>query len=199
MKHTEIEAIFTAKVAEYIQQGYILNLTTMSGSQGEIGSVDLRKGGEVLRILLESKREYDRETHLEREMVVLTVGRWNEFVPDDAPFESMGATIWNNRLETIEQRRFYQINRRRDFYTEDIEAYDEMLRKQYDRCVARGGYIRLEDRQLPDYARKIAKRYIKRVTGKDRVSGKNIKVYKSEIRGRVAYNINYFGQTYCIH
>ena len=199
MKHTEIEAIFTAKVTEYIQKGYVINLTTMNGSQGEIGSVDLRKGDEVLRILLESTRAYDREARLDREMVVLTVGRWNEFIPDDRPFESMGATIWNNRLEVIEQRKFYQIRRWSDFYTEDREAYDAMLRKQYDRCEARGGYVRREDRQLPDYARKIAKKYIKRVTGKDRVSGKNIMVFKSEAKGRLSYEVSYFGQTYRIH
>ena len=199
MKHTDIEAIFTAKVTEYIQKGYVINLTTMNGSQGEIGSVDLRKGDEVLRILLESKREYDREARLDRQMVVLTVGRWNEAIPDDRPFETMGATIWNNRLEAVEQRTFYQIDRRSDFYTEDKEAYDAMLRKQYDRCEARGGYIRRDDRQLPDWAKKIAKRYIKRVTGKDRVSGKNIKVFKSEAKGRLVYNVNYFGQSYRIH
>ena len=199
MKHTEIEAIFTAKVTEYIQKGYIFNLTTMSGSQGEIGSVDLRKGDEVLRILLESKREYDHEARLDREMVVLTVGRWNEFVSDDRPFESMGTNIWNNRLEVIEQRTFYQINRRKDFYTEDQEAFDAMLRKQYSRYDARGGYVRRDERQLPDWAKKIAKRYIKRTTGKDRVSGKNIKVFKSEAKGRLVYDVEYFGQTYRIH
>ena len=199
MKHTEIEAIFTAKVTEYIQKGYIFNLTTMSGSQGEIGSVDLRNENEVIRILLENKREYDREARLEREMVVLTVGRWNGTIEDGRPFDSMGATIWNSRLEVVEQRMFYQINRRSDFYTEDKEAYDAMLRKQNDRCEARGGYIRRDDRQLPDWAKKIAKRYIKRVTGKDRVSGKNIKVFKSEAKGRLVYNVNYFGQSYRIH
>lgn len=199
MKHTEIEAIFTAKVTEYIQKGYTFNLTTMSGSQGEIGSVDLRKGDEVLRILLENKRKYDHEARLDREMVVLTVGRWNEAIPDDRPFDSMGATIWNSRLEVIEQRSFYQISRRKDFYIEDKEAYDAMLRKQYNRCVARGGYVMRDDRQLPDWSKKIAKRFIKRTTGKDRISGKNIKVFKSEAKGRLVYNINYFGQSYVIH
>ena len=36
-----ISAIATAKVAEYIADGYILNTGTMSGSQGDILKVDL--------------------------------------------------------------------------------------------------------------------------------------------------------------
>ena len=43
---------------------------------------------------------------------------------------------------------------------------DEMVRKQYKRCIARGGYVSRDERQLPDWAKKIAKRYIKRTTGK---------------------------------
>lgn len=199
MKHTEIEAIFTAKVTEYIANGYTINLSTMSGSEGEIGKVDLRKGEEVIRILLEDKREYDREARLERNMVVLTVGRNTQQIIKNRPFDTMGTCIWNNRLEVIEQMNFYQINNRRDFFTDDREAYDAMLRKQYDRCEARGGYVRKVDRQLPDYARKIAKKYIKRTTHKDRVSGKNIKVFKPEAKGRLVYDVEYFGQTYRIH
>lgn len=43
MKHTEIEAIMTAKVNEFITKGYTINATTMSGSQGEIAKIDFRK------------------------------------------------------------------------------------------------------------------------------------------------------------
>ena len=200
MKHTDIEAIFTAKVNEYIQKGYTFNTTTMAGSQGEIAKVDLRKGDEVIRVLLQNNREYDRDVHLAREMVILTVGRSIEnVIRDDRPFDTMGSTFWNNRMEIIEQRRFYQISNRSNYFIEDVEAYDAMLRKQNKRCLARGGYVPRAERQLPDYANKIAKKYIKRTTGKDRVSGKNIKVFKEEAKGRLVYEVEYFGQTYRIH
>ena len=200
MKHTEIEAIFTAKVTEYITKGYTFNLTTMAGSQGEIGKVDLRKGNEVIRVILQNKNDYDREARVEREMVVLTVGRSTEdVIRDNRPFDTMGPTFWNNKMEVIEQRIFYQISKRANYFVEDVEAYDEMVRKQYKRCIARGGYVSRDERQLPDWAKKIAKRYIKRTTGKDRVSGKNIKVFKSEAKGRLVYDVEYFGQTYRIH
>lgn len=200
MKHTEIEAIFTAKVAEYIQQGYTFSTTTMAGSQGEIAKVDLRKGDEVIRVLLENKHEYDRGTHMQRDMVVLTIGRSIEnVIRDDRPFDTMGPTFWNKNMDIIEQRQFYQISNRDNYFIDDVEAYDEMLRKQNKRCLARGGYVPRAERQLPDYASKIAKRYIKRITGKDRVSGKNIKVFKGEAKGRLVYEVEYFGQTYRIH
>ena len=36
MKYADINAIFTAKVAEYIGNGYVINSASMSGHQGEI-------------------------------------------------------------------------------------------------------------------------------------------------------------------
>ena len=45
-----ISAIATAKVAEYIADGYILNTGTMSGSQGDILKVDLVKGDKTVRV-----------------------------------------------------------------------------------------------------------------------------------------------------
>ena len=44
MFEKDIENAFTAKVAKYLADGYIFNLATMNGSQGEYGKVDLCKG-----------------------------------------------------------------------------------------------------------------------------------------------------------
>ena len=71
MKHTEIEAIFTAKVAEFITNGYTINATTMAGSQGEIAKIDFRKGNEIIRVMLATDTEWtDNGT---RDMVKFTV------------------------------------------------------------------------------------------------------------------------------
>lgn len=53
MKRTELDVIFTNKVNEYLARGYVFNTNTMSGSQGEIAHVDLRKGDEILRIVMD--------------------------------------------------------------------------------------------------------------------------------------------------
>lgn len=97
MKHTEIEAIFTAKVAEFISNGYTINATTMAGSQGEIAKIDFRKGNEIIRVMLATDTEWtDNGT---RDMVKFTVGRSTEnLANDNRPFDTMGITFWNNRI-----------------------------------------------------------------------------------------------------
>ena len=55
MKSTEINAIYAAKVAEFLSAGYTINTNSMNGSQGEIAKIDFRKGYEVIRVLLHSE------------------------------------------------------------------------------------------------------------------------------------------------
>ena len=47
MKFAEINAIYSNKIATMIGAGYLINTTTMNGSQGEIAHIDLRKENEV--------------------------------------------------------------------------------------------------------------------------------------------------------
>ena len=197
MKHTEIEAIFTAKVNEFITNGYTINAATMSGSQGEVAKIDFRKGNDVYRVLLEQTTEISR--HGSRYVAILTVGRSTEnVIRDDCPFDTMGPTFWNNRMEIMEQRKFYQVDRRADYYTEDVTEYDAMREKQYRR------YLNHDDRQprkeLPEAARMIAKQFIKRTTGKARVNSKEIKVFKGTRYHdeNVHYYAEYRGKTYRI-
>ena len=196
MKHTEIEAIFTAKVTEYILKGYIINANTMSGHQGEVVKVDLRKGDDLIRIMLDSTAEWDDDHR--RELVALTVGRSIEQIRDDGPFNTMGRTSWNNKQEIIEERKFYLIDNRADYYIEDVEAYDAMKHKHYQRYRNRDD--RRGRRELPEAARKIAKQFIKRTTGKARVNSKEIKVFKG-VRYHdepARYYAEYRGKTYQI-
>ena len=44
MKSTEINAIYAAKISEFLNAGYQINTNTMNGSQGEIAKIDFRKG-----------------------------------------------------------------------------------------------------------------------------------------------------------
>jgi len=197
MKQTEIEAIMTAKVAEYITKGYTFSTTTMSGHQGEIAKIDLRKGDEVIRAMLATETEWtDNGT---REVVIFTIGRSTENVIDDAhPFNTMGKTFWNNKMDIIEQRRFYWIDRNADYFTEDVNEYDAMRSKQRKRYRNHDDYR--PRKELPEAARMIAKQYIKRTTGKARVNSKEIKVFKgARYRGEnIHYYAEYRGKTYQI-
>lgn len=200
MKKHEIEAIFTAKVQEYILKGWRINTTTMSGHQGEIAKIDLTDGNDIIRILLESKSEWSREYHNETEAVILTVGRSIEQFqqrPHSNPFDTMFPTLWNNKLEILEQRTFYQINRDDDFFTEDEDEYRAMQEVQMERMMNR------TDRrwspkttELGEAAKQIAIRFIKRKLGKSRVSSKDIKVTKKEWKDETRYYVTYFSKEY---
>ena len=98
MKFRQIEAIYTEKVAEYIAKGYTVNASTMSGHQGEIAKIDLRKGDEIIRVMLDTERCSFHSA------VVIIVGRnTDDRIAKSTELHSYD-TIWNNLLEIIEKR-----------------------------------------------------------------------------------------------
>ena len=135
MKFTGINAIFTAKVAEYIAKGYTISTHSMAGHQGEIGKVDLTNGSEIIRINLENNHSWDDNLWADR--IILTVGRCTN--PDTVKAaETREVTLWTDRLEQVEAPRiFWKMNRRRnnDWYVEG-EAGKECIRKSYSRWKA---------------------------------------------------------------
>lgn len=97
MKRAELNIIFTAKVNEYLAKGYTFNTETMAGSQGEIAKVDLTNGEEIIRVIMERKHSWELG-----ESFTITVGRATEVEP------GIGDTIWNNKLEVLDQEIFHQ-------------------------------------------------------------------------------------------
>ena len=99
MKFVEINKRFTEKVMEYLNKGWIINTSSLSGHQGEIGKVDVTDGKQIIRILLERKCGYRVDS------IVLTVGRSTEDVIPNK--DDNWSTIWNSRLDIISQEIFY--------------------------------------------------------------------------------------------
>lgn len=115
-----ISAIATAKVAEYIADGYILNTGTMSGSQGDILKVDLVKGGKTVRIRMFDTYAGNRGNTVHVETSVYACG-----------FEGgKAATLWNGDGDVIDTRSFYSITDYSPFgkliYTEDEAEADRI-------------------------------------------------------------------------
>lgn len=48
MNYTDINKRYTAVVAEYLTNGYIINSRSMCGSQGDYAHIDLTDGTEVI-------------------------------------------------------------------------------------------------------------------------------------------------------
>lgn len=148
MFEKDIEKVFTAKVAKYLAEGYVFNLTTMNGSQGEDGKVDLRKGNEIIRILL------DREYEGDFEIYYLLVGRNTNRIRG-----SRMDIIWNNDLEEIERTDFYVVGEAYYGTKEEAEAAQKKRIERY------GHRLRSDDRELPDAYRGIAYKIMKKREG----------------------------------
>lgn len=168
MKHTDIEAIMSAKVAEYITKGYILSTTTMSGHQGEVAKVDVKKGNEIIRILLTSESAWD--DHGTIQQTKLTVGRAQDKVHSSSPFDTMSTTIWNNRLDTIEERVWYSVDSSADYFSEDKAEILSQHKKQMERWRMREALRCLKNRKdvKGDKTMQIALAFVRKQRGEKR-------------------------------
>lgn len=182
MNMNDINKIFTEKVTKLIAQGYIINVATMGGSQGEIGKVDLCKGEELIRVWLEMKNDCE---HLYRDYVVLQIGRWTHSVKDS------WRTVWMGEVDALECINFYKISK--DYYTTDYEYAKQASQISFERSKRK--YNGPSRTFMDDDARKeIAVKYLKRKHGYKRVSRNNISLryYHSNHQYTVVYNDNYY-------
>ena len=151
MNQNDINRMFTEKVTELIAQGYQINPATMSGSQGEYAHVDLRKGTETIRVLLDDASDFMSGLNFLR----LVVGRCTDQIRMGT-FDRLGNTIWNNRLEILFEIKFAKIAE--DYFT-DMETGVQMRRKRYLRWKQKDRRAR---RDLPDAFKSVALRYVQK-------------------------------------
>lgn len=187
MKFRQIEAIYTEKVAEYIAKGYTINASTMSGHQGEIAKIDLRKGDEIIRVMLDTERCSFHSA------VVIIVGRnTDERIAKSTELRSYD-TIWNNRLEIIEKRIFWQMEknyREVDFFLEGEEG-EKALEKGENRKHTQHATSEHPDKVFENVERKIVKA-VKRHLNRSSFKVQNIKkVWKTwnEDKGGYEYRV----------
>lgn len=140
MKFAEINRLFTNTVSKWIAKGYIINTTSMSGSQGEIAKIDLTNGEEVIRILLErfNKSERIENFHYSYSGIKIAVGRATDNITPNST--SVWDTVWNSNLEILSSEYYYQIgdeNRHGDrwFGTKGDSMLQQVI--HYDRYITR--------------------------------------------------------------
>lgn len=186
MKFAEIEAIFTKKVTEYIVNGYSINVSTMGGHQGEIAKVDLRKGTEIIRVFLET-RYGDFFTS-----IALVVGRNTDERIANSKGNQFGDTIWNERLEIIEEVIFWQMQKRKrgtDYYLEG-EAGEQAMNKSWSR--ARSNFVDEHPPRTFEGVEKIVAKAVRRHLNRPGFKSQNVcKVWKSwsESENRYIYKV----------
>ncbi|MGN1367800.1 MAG: hypothetical protein ACI4WX_02955, partial [Aristaeellaceae bacterium] len=176
MKFAEINAIFTSTVTEYIAKGYAFNTASMSGSQGEIAKVDLRKGNDVVRVYLYTDTSYEPWGDL----MILEVGRCTDEQVINATGYNSRATVWNNRLEIMDKRVFWKMSNRRDndWFIEGDAGKEAILLSENRKYGENGNRKNPKGRDFENAA-KIVLPAVKRHIGKNRYSADQIKrVYK---------------------
>ena len=182
MKFTDINTIYTQKVGEYIAAGYTINSNTTGGSQGEICKIDLRKGDEVIRVLM------DTEIHNFRSSVVLVVGRNNDQRISNNVGRTGWDTIWNNQLEIIEKRTFWQMKKRYldvDYYIEGV-AGEQALSKNWERAIA--NCVDAHPQHVFDGVEKLVAKAIRRHLNRPGFKAQNIqKVWKEWNENKCKY------------
>lgn len=140
MKFEQINRRFTEKVAEMLSQGYIMNATTMGGSQGEIAKVDLTDGKKIIRVMLSTEHNWERigDRFYTFDKVILTVGTNTDKVRIHGS-DRFCDTIWNQHLADIVTEEFYQIGRRGNWYgtKEEAVAQQDKAMKRLD--LEKGG------------------------------------------------------------
>lgn len=127
----ELNKKFTELVSRYLAKGYYINTTTMGGTQGERGRVDLTNDKEVIRVLLD-QRYANLSTY-----VVLSVLRCPENIQ---PNKRGTGVIWNDKLEVIENHTWYLLGTNHSGddawgnYEEAQAAQQKHLDRYKDRC-----------------------------------------------------------------
>ena len=113
----DITKIATEAIGDYIDDGYIMNVGTMAGSQGDILKVDLTNGTETIRIrIFKETTDYAFNND-----IVLETRHY------DCGFKSGGIdSLWNDDGEVIASRKFYTVSgngrytkRHEPFYVDD--------------------------------------------------------------------------------
>ena len=151
MNQNDINRAFTEKVTELLGRGYQIYPGTMGGSQGVIAHVDLYKGGEIIRVLLDYSAGYGEKP----DGIRLVVGRNTDRIRMNC-FDKLGNTIWNNHLAILSEIEFCQIGE--NYYT-DAETGRAIQKKRDARQTARRETIR---RDLPDAFKCAALKYVQR-------------------------------------
>lgn len=159
MNRNDISAVFTEKVNALMAEGYILNPATMTGSQGEVAKVDLRKGDDLLRVCMETKRDWDGGCML-LDYIAIYVGRCTDPSCLDHGFGGLsGRTVWNHELQVIDEVKFAIIG---ENYFTTVEEGMKIAEKRRERILAREAYGTTAQELTADDAKRIALKFIKR-------------------------------------
>lgn len=136
MNIKEITTIFSNKVTEYLNSGWVINAQTMTGwSSNEITKVDLTNGSDILRVMMESDSEFYDFDEYNEYIKRIEINLYREARNDSKPFTRIIFPKW----ELVETRAFYALDESWDgeWYVEDFAEVVAAKKKHRARQRAR--------------------------------------------------------------
>jgi hypothetical protein len=137
MKKTIVERMYTAKVAELLNQGWHIHTSTMPGHQGEIAHVDLTDGSEIRRALLCREMTWGRsDADFYGHKIIILVGK-----NTDRIWPGWDSTLWNTHIEVCSQIELAEIQEPDRYHPEgwytDMATAQDIQRIRNERREAR--------------------------------------------------------------
>lgn len=109
----DISKFYTSLVSTYINLGYIVNIQSMPGSQGEDSKIDLVKGDQIVRIIVNS-------TH---DMYVRTY-----YTVSVLRFRNTGTDLyWNHKAESSTNHYFLRAKDRTNYYMVSEKRFNKII------------------------------------------------------------------------
>lgn len=178
IKFKEIENLYSQKVCEYINKGFVISSEHTSGSStGEVVRIALSKGETFIKICMLNSWENWKETI---KLVVLK-------------FENVKSrTLWNREAEIVEEKIFFEINHENKVYSDDKAEFDLIAKKQRER--SKNYYFEYDYENLlqSEKAKNVAYKLAKKQAGYKSINKKSI---EKIVRGENCYILRFLNKS----
>lgn len=126
MKRNDIDKIYSEKVAELLNNGYIIYTSGMSGSQGEISKVLLVKDNDLKIVLLDET--YVWEPGVEK-IYRISIGTYK----NDVPKPEARTTFWIKDFNYEEQIKLYELKNQWFITEEEYQATKDIHEARFNK------------------------------------------------------------------
>jgi len=181
IKRTDMDKMFSQTVARYMADGMWINTESMSGSQGEVGKIDLTDGVNVYRVLFTNSLDWTTDFGAYKSMIQVR------------KYEVTEHTLWNQDGEVVEVvLESWELGNNGAFTTDFNEAC-KSFEKRIARYRVKGNSteVSFNADKIAEVVRKTGKYGYKKVKAEDIT--KVSKHFNSS--GRVYYRIGVTGKS----
>lgn len=107
-KRKDIDGVYQSIIAKYIAKGYRIITSHSSGTQGELAKIDFTDGTSIYRIWYDDDSERLDDKHYTYTRYLLISVR--KYVVNKEDLYNSNYTLWFDKGEIIEEKKFYLIN-----------------------------------------------------------------------------------------